>query len=79
MVLCPSVGPSIDSPWLLELVVSCLASLGCSLKQVVDLPAMVTQKNGRCELLWWPHCYLLWLWGRSIAVLLLLELPLLVL
>jgi hypothetical protein len=33
MVLGPYFGPFVDSPQLLELAGSCLASLGCSLEQ----------------------------------------------
>jgi hypothetical protein len=38
---------------------------------VAELPALVAWKTGRCDLLWWPHYYLLWLWGRNTIVLLL--------
>jgi hypothetical protein len=37
---------------------------------------MMARKTGGCDLLWWPCCYLLHLWGRHKVVLLLLMLRL---
>jgi hypothetical protein len=40
--------------------------------KVADLPAMMVQKTGGCDLLWWPRYYLLQVWGKYTVVLLLL-------
>jgi hypothetical protein len=40
--------------------------------EAVDLSAIVEWKTSGWGLLRWPHCCLLWMWGRSTVVLLLL-------
>jgi hypothetical protein len=68
MVQGPSTGPSVDGPWVLELVVNYFAWAG----EVSHLFAIEAHKVATWDLLWWLDYSLLWRWSRSMVELLLL-------
>jgi hypothetical protein len=52
--------------------VSSLLDVGVS-GEVFGLPTFEARVSNKCRLLWWPACYLLLLWCRSGADVLLLQ------